>query len=69
MMCNIAGITLHPQQAFMMQAARKSVDVDAGFLCGKRYLILGRDTKFSAEFRSLLHREGTSSDFRRARQL
>ena len=54
----IAGITFHPQQAFMMQAARNLFDVDAGFLQGKHYLILDRDTKFSAEFRALLHREG-----------
>ena len=54
----VAGITLHPQQAFMIQAARNLVDVDAGFLRGKHYLILDRDTKFSAEFCGLLQREG-----------
>ena len=42
----------------MIQAARNLVDVDAGFLRGKHYLILDRDTKFSAEFRALLQREG-----------
>lgn len=28
---HIAGISLHSQQAFMMQAARNLVDVEAGF--------------------------------------
>ena len=55
---HIAGITVHPQQTFMMQIARNLVDADAGFLCGKHYLILDRDTKFSTDFRARLQREG-----------
>ena len=55
---HIAGITVHPQQTFMMQIARNLVDADSGFLCGKHYLILDRDTKFSTDFRARLQREG-----------
>jgi transposase InsO family protein len=55
---HIAGITTHPCQAFIMQVARNLTDIDEGFLRGKYYLILDRDTKFSADFRARLEREG-----------
>jgi hypothetical protein len=55
---HIVGITIHPQRAFMMQVAGNLVDADAGFLCGKRYFILDRDTEYSTDFRALLQREG-----------
>src|SRR5258705_4499092 len=42
----------------MLQAARNVTDVDDGFLRGKRYVLLDRDTKYSNEFRSFLVREG-----------
>jgi putative transposase len=42
----------------MMQIARNVIDVDDGFLRGKRYLILDRDAKYSDAFRSALVREG-----------
>ena len=42
----------------MMQAARNLTDIDEGFLRGKPYLILDRDTKYSDAFRSLLVRDG-----------
>jgi hypothetical protein len=32
--------------------------VNEGFLCGKRHLILDRDTKYCDAFRSILVREG-----------
>ena len=41
-----------------MQVAPNLTDVDTGFLRGKRYLILDRDTKYSDPFRSFLVREG-----------
>jgi hypothetical protein len=42
----------------MTQIARNLTDVNDGFLRGKRYLILDRDTKYSDAFRSVLVREG-----------
>jgi len=42
----------------MAQVARNVTDVEESFLCGKRYLILDRDTKYSDEFRNVLAREG-----------
>jgi putative transposase len=32
---------------------------DDGFLCGKRYLLMDRDTKFGAAFRRILSEAGT----------
>jgi transposase InsO family protein len=43
----------------MTQIARNVTDSGDGFLRGKRYLILDRDTKYSPEFRHMLVREGT----------
>jgi len=47
---HIAGITPHPHNPWMTQIARNITDVNDGFLRGKRYLILDRDTKYSEEF-------------------
>jgi hypothetical protein len=55
---HIAGLTPHPDSTWMMQVARNVTDVGGGFLRGKRYLILDRDAKYSAEFRGFLAREG-----------
>ena len=55
---HIAGITSHPDNDWMTQVARNITDVDGGFLCGKRYLILDRDAKYSEGFRHLLVRDG-----------
>ena len=55
---HIAGITTNPGTSWMMQVARNLTDIDDGFLRGKRYLILDRDTKYSDAFRSFLVREG-----------
>ena len=38
----------------MKQAARELTSCDDGFLNGKRYLIMDRDTKFCESFRSIL---------------
>ena len=40
------------------QVTRNLTDIDDGFLRGKRYLILDRDTKYSDAFRSFLVHEG-----------
>jgi len=54
----IAGITTNPNDTWMLQMARNLTDVTDGFLRGKRYVILDRDTKYSHAFRSFLVREG-----------
>ncbi len=51
---HVAGITPGPNSAFMMQVARNLTDPLDGFLLGKRFLILDRDKKFTAEFRGLV---------------
>jgi putative transposase len=43
----------------MMQVARNVTDVRDGFLRGKRYLILNRDTKYTDAFRGIITRAGT----------
>ena len=54
----LAGITPSPTEAVMKQVARQLTDTEDGFLNGKRYLIMDRDTKFCQSFRSYLEREG-----------
>ncbi len=54
----IAGITPHPNEAFMMQCARQLTDSFDGFLLDKRYLIHDRDTKFTQGFDQFLRYEG-----------
>jgi len=41
---------------FILQVGRNLTDVVNGFLLGKRYLIVDRDTKYSQAFRGLLER-------------
>ena len=53
----IAGITSHPDEAWMMQIARNLTDADEPFLRRTRFLIMDRDTKYSAAFRAALTRE------------
>jgi putative transposase len=48
----IAGITPNPDNRWMTQIARNLIALNDGFLRGKRYLILDRDTKYSDAFRS-----------------
>jgi transposase InsO family protein len=55
---HISGVTPHPDNRWMTQIARNLTDTESGFLRGARYLILDRDTKYSAEFRNVLDREG-----------
>jgi transposase InsO family protein len=54
----IAGITVQPDAGWMMQSGRNLLDVFDGPLVGKGYLIVDRDTKYCAEFRQMLAREG-----------
>ena len=55
----ICGTTTNPNEAWMLQAARNLLDMESGILQGKRHLIVDRDTKYSAAFRTFLAREGT----------
>jgi putative transposase len=54
-----AGITTNPNEVWMKQIARNLTAADDSFLCGKRYLLMDRDTKFSAAFRRMLSDAGT----------
>jgi transposase len=50
----IAGITRHPNEAWMKQIARNVTMDEWGFLEGCRYLIHDRDTKFTDSFRAIV---------------
>jgi transposase InsO family protein len=56
----IAGITTHPDTAWMVQMGRNISDSEAGMLVGKRTLIIDRDTKYCKDFRQLLEQSGTA---------
>jgi len=54
----LAGITQHPNAAWMKQIARNLTFSEEGFLSGCRHLILDRDTKFTESFRGCLEQAG-----------
>ena len=54
----IAGIKADPSGAWMQQIARNLLDVEDGFLLGKRFLVLDRDPLYTAEFRTTLKHAG-----------
>jgi transposase InsO family protein len=58
---NFAGCTTHPSEAWMKTIARELTNHEDGFLNGKQYLIMDRDTKFCASFRAVLSDEGVKS--------
>jgi putative transposase len=51
---DIAGITVHPDEAWMKQVARNATMDDRGALRGSRYLLHDRDTKFTRSFRAII---------------
>ena len=53
-MVEIAGVNTNPDGAFMAQVARNLTDGVDGFLSNKQFLILDRDSKFTAQFRRIL---------------
>jgi len=57
---HIAGTTPSPDAAFMAQVARNLTDCIDGFLHGKRFLIVDRDTKFTEQFRRTLRGAGVA---------
>jgi transposase InsO family protein len=55
---HLAGITPHPNDAFMMQCARQLTEHFDGCLLDKRYLMHDRDTKFTAAFDQYMRDQG-----------
>jgi len=51
---DIAGLTVHPDEAWMKQIARNATADDCGALRDCRYLLHDRDTKFTRLFRAIL---------------
>ena len=56
----LAGITRHPDQAWMEQMARNATGESWGYLNQRRYALHDRDTKFCASFRATLASGGTT---------
>ncbi len=54
----IAGVTTSPDADFMAQVARNLTDPGDGGLRDSRFLIIDRDTKFTAQFRRILEDAG-----------
>jgi putative transposase len=55
---HLAGLTMHPDEEWLLQVARNMTDAEVGFLRGKRYLLMDRDSKFSELFRGTLRAVG-----------
>ncbi len=55
---HIAGTTTNPTSAWMEQIARNVTDSPGGFLGGKRFLIVDRDSVFSPRFKSIVECSG-----------
>jgi putative transposase len=53
-----AGCTCNPDEDWMLQMGRNLTDSEDGFLKGKRYLLMDRDTKYSEAFQSILKGSG-----------
>jgi putative transposase len=51
---SLAGMTRHPDQAWMQQMARNATDESWGYLNQRRYALHDRDAKFCALFRATL---------------
>jgi putative transposase len=51
---HLAGVTAHPNEAWMMQVARNATMEEWGFLEPGQYLIHDRDTKYGAAFKQIL---------------
>jgi transposase InsO family protein len=58
---HFAGSTVSPEDSWMKQIARNLTGADEGFLLGKRYLLMDRDTKFSEGFRDILRDTGVKA--------
>jgi putative transposase len=58
---HLAGCTTAPGEAWMKQAARNLTSSGDGFLLGTRYVLMDRDAKFCANFRSILKSAGAKA--------
>ena len=56
---SVAGITTRPDESWMLQIARNITEKQSGALHAKRYVIIDRDAKYSAQFRRLIRDNGT----------
>ncbi|MFT5411050.1 MAG: putative transposase, partial [Verrucomicrobiales bacterium] len=57
---DILGIVPKPDGRWMEQVARNATDGLSGFLLGKKYLIIDGDSRFTKEFRGILHTAGVN---------
>ncbi|OFZ89409.1 MAG: hypothetical protein A3F74_01235 [Betaproteobacteria bacterium RIFCSPLOWO2_12_FULL_62_58] len=55
----VLGVTAKPDEAWMLQIGHNLIDTESGALCGKRYLIIDRDTTYTDQFRRLVREAGT----------
>jgi putative transposase len=55
------GCTTNPTEPWMKQIARNLTDCEDGFLNGKRFLIMDRDTKFTDGFFEILKCQGVEA--------
>ena len=55
---HVAGVTPHPNAAWMIQVARNATMEEWGFLSSGQYLIHDRDTKFCPAFQQLIDDAG-----------
>jgi transposase InsO family protein len=55
---HVAGVTPHPDEAWMVQVARNVTMEEWGFLAHGQYLIHDRDTKFCAAFQQIIDDAG-----------
>ena len=55
---SVAGVTPHPNEAWMMQVARNVTMEEWGLLPPGQYLIHDRDTKFCAAFQQIIDEAG-----------
>jgi putative transposase len=55
---HFAGLSTNPDEGRMLQVARNVTDAEQGFMGGKRYLLMDRDSKFSEAFRITLEAGG-----------
>jgi len=58
---HIAGTATTPTSVWMEQIARGATGYPGGFLRGKRFLIVDRDSAFSSRFKSILRRSGVEA--------
>ena len=56
----VAGVTLHPNEAWMVQMARNVTMEEWGFLAPGQYLIHDRDGKYGPAFQQLLDATGVA---------